>query len=96
MSYFCKRLDHPQKWYLTTEKEALALLMVLEHFRVYVKSSSDPVIVYTYHNPLVFLHHMHNHRRCLMSWSLHLQEFNTEIQHITSRDNVLADALLRL
>lgn len=60
VSYFSWKLDVHQKWYSTIEKEALALVMALEHFEVYVGSSVTPVIVFTDHNLLVFLHRMRN------------------------------------
>lgn len=93
VSYFSRKLDVHQKWYSTIEKEALALGMALEHFEVYVNAAIAPVIVYTDHNPLVFLHRMRNKNRGLMNWSLQLQTFNVEVKHIRGRDNVLADAL---
>lgn len=37
-----------------------SIVMALEHFEVYIGSSSVPVIVYTDHNPLFFLDKMHN------------------------------------
>lgn len=70
--------------------------MALEHFEVYVGSLSVPVIVYTDHNPLVYLQRMHTKKRYMMNWSLWLQAFNKEIEHIQRKDNVFADALLRL
>lgn len=96
VSFFSKKLDKHQNWYSTIEKEALALLMALEHFEVYVGSSNVPLIVYTDHNPLVFIDRMRNKNRRLMNWSLRLQEFNILIKHIRGKDNVIADTLSRL
>lgn len=93
--FFSKKLDRHQRWYSTIEKEALALVMALEHFEVYV-GGSVPVVVYTDHNPLVFLDRMRNKNRRLMNWSLRLQQFNIMITHIRGRDNVIADALSRV
>ena len=93
--YFSKKFKPYQKWYSTIEKEALALILALDHFEVYVGSSSVPLVVYTDHNPLVFLQRMRNKNRRLMNWSLELQAYNLEIRHIRGKDNVLADALSR-
>uniref|UniRef100_A0A8C5E2N5 ribonuclease H n=1 Tax=Gouania willdenowi TaxID=441366 RepID=A0A8C5E2N5_GOUWI len=96
VSFFSKKLNRHQRWYSTIEKEALALIMALEHFEVYVGCSSVPVVIYTDHNPLVFLDRMRNKNRRLMNWSLRLQQFNLVITHIRGCDNVIADALSRL
>ncbi|KAK4314243.1 hypothetical protein Pmani_014397 [Petrolisthes manimaculis] len=79
--------------YATIEKEALALLMSLEHFKVYVGQS--PVTVYTDHNPLVFLERMKLNNQRLLRWSLTLQPYNLDIRHIKGTDNLIADAFSR-
>lgn len=81
--------------YSTIEKEALALLLALQHFEVYIGSSSIPVQVFTDHNPLVFLSQMQNSNQRLMRWSLLLQDFNLQIKHKKGTENVIADALSR-
>ncbi|KAL1258996.1 hypothetical protein QQF64_009573 [Cirrhinus molitorella] len=53
--YFSRKFNKHQMNYSTIEKEALALLMALQYFNVYVGSSNRPVTVFTDHNPLVFL-----------------------------------------
>ena len=93
--YFSKKFNKHQVNYSTIEKECLALLFALQHFEVYVGSSSSPVVVYTDHNPLVFLSHMRNNNQRLMRWSLLLQDFNIEVKHIKGCNNVVADALSR-
>ncbi|XP_027128228.1 uncharacterized protein LOC109142602 [Larimichthys crocea] len=92
--YFSRKFNLHQKHYSTVEKEALALILALDHFGVYV-STSQTLVVYTDHNPLVFLNRMKNSNHRLMRWSLVLQEFNLDIQHVRGKDNVLADALSR-
>lgn len=62
---------------------------------MYVGSSSIPVLVFTDHNPLVFLSRMRNANQRIMRWSLIIQDFNLEIRYKKGKDNVLADALSR-
>lgn len=93
--YFSRKFLKHQFNYSTIEKEALALLLALQHFEVYVGSSSVPVIVYTDHNPLVFLTKMRNSNQRIMRWALIIQEFNLEIRYKKGTDNVIADALSR-
>lgn len=93
--YFSKKFNKHQLNYSTIEKEALALLLSLQQFEVYLGSSSQPVQVFTDHNPLVFLSRMCNANQRLMRWSLLLQDFNVKICHKKGTDNVMADALSR-
>ena len=81
VSYFSRKFNKHQLNYSTIEKEALALLFALQYFEVYLGSTSQPVQVYTDHNPLVFLAHMRNSNQRLMRWSLLLQDFNLHIFH---------------
>lgn len=95
LSYFSKKFNQHQQRYSTIEKEALALILAIQHFEVYVGSSPCPVCIYTDHNPLVFLSRMQNSNQRLMRWSLIFQTYNLDIHHIRGKDNVLADALSR-
>lgn len=95
VSYFSAKLNRHQINYSVIEKETLAMLLALQHFDVYVGYSSSPVMVYTDHNPLVFLNKMYNQNQRLMRWALMAQRYNLEIQHKKGRDNVVADALSR-
>lgn len=94
--YFSRKFNKHQMNYSTIEKETLALLLALQHFEVYVSSSPAPTVVFTDHNPLVFLSRMRNNNQRLMRWSLLLQDFNIDIQHLRGADNVVADALSRV
>lgn len=64
--FYAKKLNRHQLNYSTIEKEALAILLALQQFEVYIGSSSQPVEVFTDHNPLVFLHRMCNKNQRLM------------------------------
>ena len=64
-------------------------------FDVYLGSTPFKIKVYTDHNPLTFLKTMKNKNQRLVRWSLALQEYNLEIQHIPGSENVVADALSR-
>ena len=95
VSYFSKKFLKYQKNYSVVEKETLGLVLALEHFDVYLGSTPFKIKVYTDHNPLTFLKTMKNKNQRLVRWSLALQEYNLEIQHIPGSENVIADALSR-
>ena len=95
VSYFSKKFLKYQKNYSVVEKETLGLVLALEHFDVYLGSTPFKIKVYTDHNPLTFLKTMKNKDQRLVRWSLALQEYDLEIQHIPGSENVVADALSR-
>ena len=47
-----------EKEKLAMEKECLSLILVLQHFEVYLTSSSSPNVVFSDHNPFIFIHKM--------------------------------------
>ena len=56
VSYFSKKFNKHQKNYSTIEKECLSLILALQHFEVYLTSSPSPIVVFSDHNPLIFIH----------------------------------------
>ena len=94
--YFSRKFNKNQRNYSTIEKECLSLILALQHFEVYVTASCSPIIVYSDHNPLVFLHKLKSKNQRLLRWSLMLQEYNLEIRHIKGKDNLIADCLSRI
>ena len=91
--YFCKKFNKHQKNYSTIEKECLALILAIQQFEVYLTSSTSPIVVFSDHNPLSFLHKLKNKNQKLLRWSLLLQEFKLDIRHIKGKDNIIPDAL---
>ena len=59
VSYFSKKFNKHRK-YSTIEKECLSLILALQHFEVNLTSSSSPTVVFSDHNPLIFIHKMKN------------------------------------
>ena len=53
MTFYSKKLNKTRKKYSPVEKEALALILVLHHFEVYVTSGLFPIKVFTDHNPRI-------------------------------------------
>lgn len=96
VAYFSKKFNQHQCNYSPIEKEALALLLALQHFDVYISTSCEPTLVYSDHNPLTFVQKMKCKNQRLLRWSLILQEYNLDVKHIKGKDNVLADTLSRM
>ena len=60
LCYFSKKFTTTQKRYCTTEKELLALVLALQYFEIYVTAAEGPIVIFTDHNPLTFLHKVKN------------------------------------
>ena len=96
--YFSRKLDESQRNYSTIEKKCLALILVLQHFEIYVTASNSRLTVFNNYNPLVFLHKIKDKNQrlvSLLSWSLFLQEYDLDKQHIKGRENLIEDCLSR-
>ena len=93
--YFSKKVNKHQKNYSTVEKECLSLILAIQRFEVYLTSSSSPIVVFSNHNRLTFIHKMKNKNQRLLRWSLLLQEYNLDIRHIKGKENIIPDALSR-
>ena len=93
--YYSKKFNKHQKNCSIIEKECLSLILALQHFEVYLASSVAPIVVFTDHNPLTFIHKMRNKNQRLLRWSLMLQEHNLDIRHIKGKDNIIPDTLSR-
>ena len=91
--YISQKLNNHQRNYSTIEKECYALFVAVRRFSVYFGSSH--VLVYTDHNPLVYLATMSLTNQKLMRWRLQLQEYDLEIVHHQGKQNILPDMLKR-
>lgn len=94
IAYASKKLNKCQKLYTTTEKELLAVLFGIEHFRYYLEGRQFTVI--TDHSSLVWLHNMKNPSPRLARWILKLSQYDFNIVHRKASGTVIADALSRI
>ena len=94
--FYSKKFNVHQQNYSTIEKECLGMILAVQHFDIYLTAATFPILVFTDHNPLTFLHKMKNKNRRIMRWAIYLQEFDLQIQHIAGKDNIIPDALSRV
>ncbi len=95
VSFHSYKLKKAEKNYSTIEKETLALVIALRKFRCYLYQHVFPIIVYSDHNPLVFLQRMKNNNQRILRWALQVQEYVLDLRHIRGVDNIIADTLSR-
>uniref|UniRef100_H2ZRV8 Reverse transcriptase RNase H-like domain-containing protein n=1 Tax=Latimeria chalumnae TaxID=7897 RepID=H2ZRV8_LATCH len=77
----------------TTERECLAVIWAIEHFRPYVEGM--PFTIVMDHHALQWLISQPDPSGCLAWWSLHLQELDFNIFHKSGKHNLAPDALSR-
>lgn len=83
----CSPLNKAEKPYSTPEKECLAVIWALEHFRPYVEGLH--MTIFTDHNSLRLFMSCPNPSGRLACWSLRLQDFDFSIVHKPGTRNPL-------
>ena len=96
VAYYSKKLNKHQRGYSTMEKEALGLVLAVQHFEVYLAGGGGDIMVYTDHNPLTFLAKFSGSNQRVFQWSLILQPYSLVIKHLPGKDNVITDTLSRI
>lgn len=94
IAYMSKSLTAQERNYSITEREALAVLVALEHWRCYIDNGRK-FIVYTDHSALKWFLNLNNPTGRLARWGVRLSAFNFEMKHRRGSDNVIPDALSR-
>lgn len=85
ISYYAKSHNKAEKNYSTTEKELLAIIKAVQNFRPYIWGRK--FLVRTDHSAVKFLFTSRNMKGRLARWSLLLQEYNMEIEHVRGVQN---------
>ncbi len=93
MVYASRALHKSEKPYSTPEKECLAVIWALEHFRPYIEGLH--VTIFTDHSGLKWLMSRPNPTGRLARWSLRLQDFDFDVVHKPGSQNKVPDALSR-
>ncbi len=93
VAYASRALHKSEKPYSTPEKECLAVIWALEHFRPYIEGLH--VTIFTDHSGLKWLMSRPNPTGRLARWSLRLQDFDFDIVHKPGSRNKVPDALSR-
>ena len=94
IEYYGKKLLPAEKNYATYEKELLAIVKSLEYFRHII--DGQKVNIYTDHKALIHfmtMKEMKNQRQA--RWSLILSKYNITFNHISGKDNKMADFISR-
>ncbi|CAF2961342.1 unnamed protein product [Rotaria sp. Silwood2] len=94
VAFASRSLKPAEKRYSTIELEALAIWWsVTQKFRTYVEGQQ--FTLETDHKPLLSLMKKPYHNTRIERWMTTLQEYDMIVQHISGKDNTIADALSR-
>ena len=88
VAYYSKKLAGAQVNYSVPDKECLGLVLACRAFKMYLRNGR--VVVYTDHQPLVFMNRMATSNQRLLRWSLELQAYDLEIKHISGKKKCIS------
>lgn len=94
IAYASRTLTDTEKRYSTIERELLAVIWAVKHFRPYLYGHKFDI--YTDHKPLKWLYQLKEPNSKLARWRLYLQAYDFNIIHKSGKQNANADALSRI
>lgn len=94
IAYMSKSLSKQERNYSATEREALAVLTAIDHWRCYLENGLK-FTVFTDHSSLKWFFNLNNPTGRLARWGVRLSTYNFEIKHRKGADNVVPDSLSR-
>lgn len=94
LSFFSRLLNKAERNYSTLEREALAIVYGLKVNRPLLLGHK--VRILTDHRPLKYIFSTNSNNTRVARWRLQVAEYDIEVDYLTGKDNVVADALSRI
>lgn len=94
IAYASRALNKAEKNYSTIEKELLAIVWSVKHYRPYLFGRHFKIL--TDHRPLVYLFSLKEPSSRLTKFRLLLEEYNFTVVYTQGKENTTADALSRI
>lgn len=94
VSFASRTLNKSEINYPTIDKELLAIVWAIKHFRPYLYGKHFKIL--TDHRPLISLFNMKDPSSRLFKFRLLLEEYDFTIDHVRGSENAAADALSRI
>ena len=95
IAYYSATFTPTERNYDIYERELLAILKVLEHWRPHLAATEIPVTVLTDHANLMFWKNPRKVNRRVARWFATLQDYNLLIKHVPSKLHAAPDMLSR-
>ena len=94
IAYYSKKFNDTERRWATPEKECYAVLNTLDHWRHFLIGAPKSTVMVD-HQPLQYLTTKKTLTAKQIRWLDRFAEYDTSIQYITGKSNVVADALSR-
>jgi RNase H-like domain found in reverse transcriptase len=95
IAYYSATFTPTERNYNIYERELLAIMKSLTHWRPYLGWTKEPFMILTDHANLQYWKSPKNLNRRPARWHADLQEYDYEIQHVPGKTNIPADTLSR-
>ena len=95
IAYYSAMFSPAERNYDIYERELLAVIKALEHWRPHIAAMEIPVTILTDHANLTFWKNPKKVNRRVVRWFATLQEYNLLIKHVPSKFHAVADMLSR-
>ena len=93
VAFYSKSMTPAERNYGISDKEALAIIKALQHWRHWLEGTREPVRIITDHRNLEYFKNPHPLNRHQLRWLEQLTHFNYEIAYRPGDQNCAADAL---
>ena len=95
VAFWSHKLSSAERNYSATERELMAIVRAVQHWRAYLHGSPHPILLQSDHRPLVYLNGKAELGMRLSRWMEELCDLTFEIGYVKGKDNAAADALSR-
>ena len=93
IAYYSATFTQTERNYDIYERELLAMMKALMHWRQYLGWTKEPFVIMTDHANLQYWKSPKNLNRRTARWQADLQEYDYEIRHIPGKENIPPDTL---
>ena len=95
IAFYSRKFQSAEINYPVYDKELLAIVDSLDHWRYLLLGSPGPIRIFSDHKNLVYWSTAHKLNRRQCRWSQALSDYDFVIQHVSGKSNHVADALSR-
>lgn len=94
LTFTSRKLNSAEQKYATIEKELLAIVWATKQFYPYLVGQKFKIM--SDHKPLIWAFKIKDPTSSLTRWRFKLAKYDCEIEHISGKNNTIADALSRI